>query len=506
MGTATAADGEEETFKFDADMVLVTVSLGVLKSKMVTFNPPLPMWKTASIGRLGFGLINKLVLEWKEEDVFWRDVDMFGHIKDSPENRGNNYMYWNLKKVTGKPILVSIFSGKAAHKLESTPKEDLVKEAMEQLRRIYGEQIPDPIRTLKTGWKGDPLARGTYSYVKVGASGSDYDKLARPVKDRLFFAGEATCRLYPATVPGAHASGLFAAGQIADAANPVKHELFKANEAIMSRFKAGGSGKRFRKGFRDAREVMRRSNSWFSPSDAKYGGGVGGGIMSSSEKDRSLRKIKLESSFQDLMDGKIGILEVDSKGQSGMPFFMEDTVSSPPLDLKKMVGGVEEEDDLEAKKRKQLPTVSPDFDEPEYQDDDIIDMTDTLLSKSHRKRRKQEQSRDRLRDKIQRKMQKNKRKKKERKNDGSLRTSGLVPDSYIRNYIKKLLAKYAAHHKLSDEQQGQILDKAYTKVLKDWESKDRKDLAVKKWMGNEKRKKSLKALVSKYSKRYAKKK
>jgi len=34
---------------------------------------------------------------------------------------------------------------------------------------------------LVTRWKSDPWARGSYSFVAVGASGNDYDLLAAPV-------------------------------------------------------------------------------------------------------------------------------------------------------------------------------------------------------------------------------------------------------------------------------------------------------------------------------------
>lgn len=44
-------------------------------------------------------------------------------------------------------------------------------------------------------WRADPYARGSYSFVAVGSSGTDYDLLAAPVeltpgKPTLFFAGE----------------------------------------------------------------------------------------------------------------------------------------------------------------------------------------------------------------------------------------------------------------------------------------------------------------------------
>jgi len=54
---------------------------------------------------------------------------------------------------------------------------------------------------------------GTYSYVAINSSGSDYDNLAKPLVDRLginrvYFGGEATNKYHPATVAGAYQSGL----------------------------------------------------------------------------------------------------------------------------------------------------------------------------------------------------------------------------------------------------------------------------------------------------------
>jgi monoamine oxidase len=48
----------------------------------------------------------------------------------------------------------------------------------------------------------------------VGATPEDYDTLAQPVDNRLFFAGEHTQRDYPATVHGAYLSGKRAANEI----------------------------------------------------------------------------------------------------------------------------------------------------------------------------------------------------------------------------------------------------------------------------------------------------
>lgn len=68
--------------------------------------------------------------------------------------------------------------------------------------------MPNPIQTICTKWGSDPLCLGSYSHVRVGSSGKDYDILAESVGDRLFFAGEATIRQHPATMHGAFLSGL----------------------------------------------------------------------------------------------------------------------------------------------------------------------------------------------------------------------------------------------------------------------------------------------------------
>ena len=55
----TDETGEEHTA--DADAVVVTLPLGVLKSGVVQFNPPLPKATQSAIERMGFGLLNKVI-------------------------------------------------------------------------------------------------------------------------------------------------------------------------------------------------------------------------------------------------------------------------------------------------------------------------------------------------------------------------------------------------------------------------------------------------------------
>ena len=71
--------------------------------------------------------------------------------------------------------------------------------------------VPEPKEALVTDWSGDPWARGSYSYIPVGADADDMRSIAEPVSDRLLFAGEATVPESYGTVQAAFTSGLRAA-------------------------------------------------------------------------------------------------------------------------------------------------------------------------------------------------------------------------------------------------------------------------------------------------------
>ena len=214
----------EDGDSFAADKVVFTGSLGVLKQGSIKFEPPLPDWKSGAIERLGFGLLNKVILVF--EKPFWdTERDMFGLLRepasrgsmaqeDYSANRGRFYLFWNCLKTTGLPVLIALMAGDAAHQAEHTPDGEIIAEVTSQLRNIFKQEaVPDPLETIVTRWSSDKFTRGSYSYVAAEALPGDYDLMAQPIGN-LHFAGEATCGTHPATVHGAYLSGLRAASEI----------------------------------------------------------------------------------------------------------------------------------------------------------------------------------------------------------------------------------------------------------------------------------------------------
>ncbi|MBA3533286.1 MAG: FAD-dependent oxidoreductase [Ardenticatenales bacterium] len=188
---------------FEAECVLVTLPLGVLKEGSVEFAPPLPKPKEKAIRKLGVGTLNKAYLRFP--NVFWdKESEWLGYM--SPR-KGECTAFLNLYYYTQEPILLCFNVGGYGKEIEKLPDQQLVAEAMKSLRAMYGSDVPTPEKALLTRWNADPFARGSYSYMATHATDEDPRALAAPVNNRLFFAGEATADDYPATVHGALLSG-----------------------------------------------------------------------------------------------------------------------------------------------------------------------------------------------------------------------------------------------------------------------------------------------------------
>ncbi|MBT3604065.1 MAG: NAD(P)-binding protein [Candidatus Latescibacteria bacterium] len=195
---------------FEGDRAVVTLPLGVLKSGSVTFSPELPAEKTGAVSRLEMGTLNKLALKFS--DRFWpAEAHRMGVLED---NTDKTFEFWNMTVHNNEPILVALFRGAHARSLEQMAEQDVVALAMANLRSMFGHSIADPTGFAQTKWHSDPFSGGAYVHVPPNAQASDFDLLADPIENRLFFAGEATNDTYWGTVHGAYLSGLREADRI----------------------------------------------------------------------------------------------------------------------------------------------------------------------------------------------------------------------------------------------------------------------------------------------------
>jgi hypothetical protein len=139
-------------------------------------------------------------------------------------------------------------AGDAAAQTECQSDEELIYEATLALQNMYpADIVPPPRESIITRWGKDPYSRGSYSYVGQEATAEDYDLMAKPIGNQLYFAGEASCKSHPATVHGAYISGLRAAAEIADDfLGPIKvpSPLIPPKPKLETTYSASGSHKR----------------------------------------------------------------------------------------------------------------------------------------------------------------------------------------------------------------------------------------------------------------------
>jgi monoamine oxidase len=196
----------------EADYVVVTVPLGVLKSGNIQFVPTLPTAKQTAIQKVGMNCVNKFLLTWN--NAFWDDVQ---YISYTPEIRDKFNYFVNVKKFHPSVNALMTFAYADYGRLTETMTDaQIIDEIMQHLKDIYGNSIPYPTNMLRTKWQSNENTFGAYSYTAVGTEIRHFDDLAEDIDDKLFFAGEHTEADHFSTAHGAYISGLREADKIID--------------------------------------------------------------------------------------------------------------------------------------------------------------------------------------------------------------------------------------------------------------------------------------------------
>ena len=233
----------------EADAVIVTVPLGVLKASLpqteveqsgtganethpqsgavlrpgLKISPPLSGPQADAVRRLGFGLLNKVVLHFPF--VFWETPvmsdgsdttdestsrgitvgrredlgndelhnhddatmdDLIGRLCADESRRGEYFQLISMARASGVATLVALVAGQAAEEQEKRTDGEVVQAVMGALRSMFDThrerqgkpQIPDPLHVEISRWRSDPYSQGSYSYQAVGSSAADREALA----------------------------------------------------------------------------------------------------------------------------------------------------------------------------------------------------------------------------------------------------------------------------------------------------------------------------------------
>ncbi len=189
-----------------ARAVIVTVPTTVLAAEAIRFTPALPD-KIAAAQGLPLGIANKLFLALSGP---LGEFPVDHHVLGSPDRTATGS--YQLRP-HGWPMIAGYFGGELAVALERDGEAGMTAFARDELAGIFGNAIRQRLEPLAaSAWWGDPLARGSYSYALPGHAG-DRAILARPVDNRLFFAGEACSADYFSTAHGGYLTGRAAAEQ-----------------------------------------------------------------------------------------------------------------------------------------------------------------------------------------------------------------------------------------------------------------------------------------------------
>lgn len=179
---------EVETTKgtIRARRAIVTVPVGVLIEESIAFDPILPKETLAGIEGLEMGVLAKVALGFRGARFgLPANTDIF---EIEGPRATINFDCWPFDS----DVVVAHVGGDHAREVIGLGTEGAVERMLESFARIVGNDARRHFNGGRVhGWIDDPWARGAYSHARPGQAGARA-LLARPVADKLWFAGEAT--------------------------------------------------------------------------------------------------------------------------------------------------------------------------------------------------------------------------------------------------------------------------------------------------------------------------
>jgi monoamine oxidase len=199
-----------ETDKGDvsARACIITVSTGVLRSGMIGFDPVLPDWKQAAIADIPMAMLAKIPLLIDGERFGLKPFEDI--LCEQPSNQDIYFLAFPFDF----NLMIGFVGGGFGWEMSAAGRDIAVDFATGALKRVFGNDAGKHVlRGDMSRWANNPWVRGAYSAARPGRTAARRE-LARPVANRLFFAGEALAGEFAQTCGGAALSGQATAREV----------------------------------------------------------------------------------------------------------------------------------------------------------------------------------------------------------------------------------------------------------------------------------------------------
>jgi monoamine oxidase len=220
-----------------ADAVILTIPLGCLQSKTVSFEPCLPPRVQEAIKGLGFGNLEKLFLKfevawWHVQEEQTDPPQMFAFLPPitlPPEAPKRLLTMFSLAALPAYPQpVLAVYLADSWTTYLALLSNDAIKSLFEihYLPRLPNYSRAYPIvDVFRTNWSADPWTYGSYTHIPIGSRNGYEDlkilgeKITEPEEGTggLWFAGEHAGTGDVGTVNGAMMSGSNAAVKVLEA-------------------------------------------------------------------------------------------------------------------------------------------------------------------------------------------------------------------------------------------------------------------------------------------------
>ena len=205
---------------YRARVVISTIPIGVLQHRDIEFIPDLPNEKWDAIDSIGNGGVNKCIMYWDsdEKDISWWPEGQFEmQLMTNTDNGSDDWTYivndQFHSKIKDHHILTAWSAGEIVEELELENDDDTLDRVISNLRKMFGESVPEPTKFLVTRWLTDPYSRGVHTFGKLGVDTERAkEEIRRPVSGNMFFSGEAVG--YGSDVSAAFDSGIAVADKV----------------------------------------------------------------------------------------------------------------------------------------------------------------------------------------------------------------------------------------------------------------------------------------------------